>query len=152
MTRARAALDLPGSVAAAEAVWYDLHRWPAFVDGFARVVSVEGDWPQPGARLVWESLPGGRGRVEERSTRQVPRAGQTVEVEDEQLRGTQEVSFAALEDGVEVALVLSYELNRRGPLRRVTDVLFIRRALGDSLRRTLTRLGAELSAPGEPLL
>lgn len=152
MTRARAALDLPGSVSAAEAVWYDLRRWPAFVDGFRRVVSAEGDWPEPGAWLVWESLPGGRGRVEERSTRHEPRAGQTVEVEDEQLRGTQEVSFAALADGVEVALELSYELKRGGLLRKVTDVIFIRRALADSLRRTLTRLGAELSAEGEALL
>jgi hypothetical protein len=152
MPRARVSLDLPGTVASAERVWFDPDRWPAFVDGFARVARREGRWPEPGAVIDWESRPGGRGRVVERSTRHEPGSGQTVAVEDDQLTGTQEVSFAALEDGVEVALELVYELKRAGALRRLVDVLFIRRALGDSLRRTLTRLGTELAAEREALL
>lgn len=152
MARARVALDLPGTVAAVEAVWYDLDRWRSFVDGFAHVVEREGEWPAPGAQVVWDSLPDGRGRVGERSVRYSPREGHTAEVEDEQLTGTQEVSFTALEDGVEVALSLTYELKAGGLLRKLTDVLFIRRAIADSLRRTLVRLGSELSAAGEELL
>jgi hypothetical protein len=152
MPRARAALDLPGTVAAAEALWYDVRRWPSFVDGFAAVTSREGTWPEAGAVLVWDSRPGGRGRVLERSVRHEPGTGQTVQVEDEQLRGTQTVAFAELQDGVEARLELDYSLKSTSPVRRLVDVLFIRRALGDSLRRTLTRLGRELAAEGEDLL
>ncbi len=152
MPRSRVSLDLPGTVAAAERLWYDPEQWPAIVDGFARVARREGRWPEVGAVIEWESRPGGRGRVTERSTSYEAGAGQTVAVEDDQLTGTQEVSFAPLEDGVEVALELVYELKAAGPLRRVVDVLFIRRALGDSLRRTLNRLGQELAAEREALL
>jgi hypothetical protein len=143
------ALDLAGTVPLAETLWYDLARWPGWVDGFAAVARREGDWPAEGSTVVWDSRPGGRGRVLERSVRHAPGSGQTVQVEDEQLRGTQEVSFAALADGVEVALELTYELKSGGPLRQVVDLLFIRRALGDSLRRTLVRFGNELAADGE---
>ncbi len=152
MPRSRASLDFPGTVAAAERLWYDPEQWPAIVDGFARVVRREGRWPEVGAVIEWESRPGGRGRVTERSTAHTPGAGQTVAVEDDQLTGTQEISFEPLEDGVEVALELSYELKSAGPVRRVVDVLFIRRALGDSLKRTLGRLGQELAAEREALL
>ncbi len=41
-------------------------------------------------------------------------------------------------------LRLEYELARSGPLRGVADVLFIRRALRDSLRRTLDRFAVEV--------
>jgi hypothetical protein len=152
MPTARVSLDLAGSVAAAERLWYDPEQWPAIVDGFARVVRREGRWPETGAIVEWESRPGGRGRVTERSTAHETGTGQTVAVEDDQLSGKQTVSFAPLEDGVEVALELSYELKGAGPLRRLVDVLFIRRALGDSLRRTLSRLGQELAAEREALL
>jgi hypothetical protein len=152
MPRTRVSLDLAGTVAAAERLWYDPEQWPAIVDGFARVVRREGEWPRAGAVIEWESRPGGRGRVTERSTAHEAGTGQTVAVEDDQLRGAQTVSFAPLADGVEVALELSYELKSAGPMRRVVDVLFIRRALGDSLRRTLGRLGQELAAEREALL
>lgn len=152
MRHARVSLDLAGTVAAAERLWYDPEHWPLIIDGFARVVRREGEWPDVGSVIEWESRPGGRGRVTERSTAHTFGAGQTVAVEDDQLTGTQEVTFAPLQDGVEVALELSYELKAAGPVRRVVDVLFIRRALGDSLRRTLGRLGQELAAEREPLL
>lgn len=152
MPSSRVSLDLAGTVAAAERLWYDPEHWPLIVDGFARVVGRQGEWPEPGAVIEWESRPGGRGRVTERSTAQTFGAGQTVAVEDDQLTGTQKVSFAALEDGVEVSLELSYELKAAGLVRRMVDVLFIRRALGDSLRRTLNRLGQELAAEREALL
>jgi len=61
------------------------------------------------------------------------------------------VAFVALDDGTEVTLSLDYRLKSGGPLRAVVDVLFIRRALGDSLRRTLVRFSRELSSDLELL-
>ena len=66
MGRAKASISVPGRAAEAEALWYDPHRWQAWVDGFGHVVSLDGDWPRRGAELVWQSPPGGRGRVTER--------------------------------------------------------------------------------------
>jgi hypothetical protein len=67
------------------------------------------------------------------------------------MRATQTVAFEALEGGVSVRLGLRYELAAAGPLARLTDVLFIRRALADSLRRTLERFGRELASDRELL-
>ncbi|HSD81316.1 MAG TPA: hypothetical protein VLB47_11660, partial [Solirubrobacteraceae bacterium] len=69
----RATVDVPVRASAAEALWYDTRRWPAFVDGLKHVASVEGDWPGAGARVVWDSHPGGRGRVVERVVAHEPR-------------------------------------------------------------------------------
>jgi len=33
MRKVRATVDVVGSVADAEGLWYDLHRWPGFVEG-----------------------------------------------------------------------------------------------------------------------
>jgi len=141
--RARAAIEVAGSVEDAEALWYDLQRWPTFIDGFARVVRSEG-WPAGGGTLVWDSTPAGRGRVVEHVTAQVDGEGQTAEVEDPRLSGTQTVAFSALENGVGVTLSLDYKLKQGGPLRALADLFFIGRALRDSLRRTLVRFAREL--------
>ena len=146
MSRASATTVVPGRAAAAEELWYDPHRWPAWIDGFGHVIKLEGEWPQVGARLVWDSPPKGRGRVQERVTAYEPRSGQTVEVEDERLLGRQTVSFEPVGDDVRVTLTLDYELKHRNALTPVVDRLFIRRELGDSLRRTLTRFGHERRA------
>ena len=45
--------------------------------------------------------------------------------------------------GCEVLVELDYELNEGGPLRAVADLIFIRRALRDSIRRTLQRFAVE---------
>jgi hypothetical protein len=145
-THASATTVVPGRAAEAEELWYDQHRWAAWIDGFGHVVKVEGDWPQVGARLVWESPPKGRGRVQERVTAYEPRTGQTVEVEDERLRGTQTVAFEPAGEEVRVTVTLDYELKKRNVLTPLIDRLFIRRELGDSLRRTLMRFGHERRA------
>ena len=44
--------------------------------------------------------------------------GQTLEVEDEQLRGTQRVAFSPAPDAVEVTLELEYELKSATRSRR----------------------------------
>jgi hypothetical protein len=143
MTSVRTAVTVPGLASDAEALWYDPQRWPAWVDGFGHLAKLEGDWPAPGARAVWDSKPGGRGRVVERVTAYEARTGQTLEVEDEKLRGTQRVVFEPGSEGVEVALELTYELKQRNLFTPITDVLFIRRALRDSLRRSLLRFVRE---------
>jgi hypothetical protein len=81
--------------------------------------------------------------VVERVTAYEARTGQTLAVEDEKLRGSQRVSFAPGPDGVEVALELEYELKDRNAFTPLTDALFIRRALRDSLKRTLLRFARE---------
>jgi hypothetical protein len=148
MGRARAAIEVSGSVEDAEALWYDLQRWPSFVDGFAAVVRAEG-WPDAGGTLVWDSTPAGRGRVVEHVTARVAGEGQTAEVEDPRVTGTQTVAFTPLEDGVGVTLSLDYKLKQGGPFRALADLFFIGRAMRDSLRRTLVRFARELEAAAE---
>src|ERR671915_491948 len=60
MGRATATITVKGRAAEAEALWYDRHRWASWVDGFGHVLLLEGDWPEVGARLVWDSPPGGQ--------------------------------------------------------------------------------------------
>jgi hypothetical protein len=71
------------------------------------------------------------------------RTGQTIAVEDERLRGTQQVAFTPGSGEVEVALELEYELKGANVLTPLTDALFIRRSLRDSLQRTLQRFAHE---------
>jgi hypothetical protein len=149
--RVRAALAMPGLASEAEALWYDPQRWPTWIDGFGHVVKLEGEWPAQGARVVWDSKPGGRGRVVERVAAYEARAGQTLAVEDEQLTGTQRVTFEPGPEGVEVALELSYELKAANVFTPLTDALFVRRALRESLKRSLTRFERELRADRELL-
>ncbi len=152
MAQVGAEIDVHSALPEVEALWYDTARWPSFVDGFARVVKLEDGWPDEGGRLVWESTPRGRGRVVERVTGHEPGVGQTVAVEDPKLRGVQRVQFEPLADGTAVALALEYELKEPdNPLRPIVDLLFIRRALRDALRRTLIRFGRELEADAQLL-
>ena len=146
MGRASASTVVPGRIAEAEELYYDRHRWPSWVDGFGHVIKLEGDWPQVGARLLWQSPPKGRGLVQERVQAYEARTGQTLEIEDERMRGIQTVAFEADGDQVRVTLTLAYELKQHGPLGPLVDRLFIRRSVGDSLRRTLTRFTYERRA------
>jgi hypothetical protein len=150
MGRARASVDVGVLASAAEDLWYDTSRWPAFVDGLGHVAKVEGDWPRDG-RVVWDAKPGGRGRVVERVLSHEPRAGQTLAVEDETLRGTQRISFEPRDTGCRVTLALEYEVKQRRPLIAVVDRLFIRRPMTESLRRTLTRFSRELETADDLL-
>jgi hypothetical protein len=144
---ARATTVVPGRILETEELWYDPHRWAAWVDGFGHVIRMEGEWPETGARLVWDSPPRGRGRVQERVTAYEPRSGQSREIEDERLHGVQTVAFEVADaDNVRVTLTLDYELKQRNVFSPLLDRLFIRRELTDSLQRTLTRFGHERRA------
>jgi uncharacterized membrane protein len=145
MGRVRAEVEIAALASAVEELWYDTARWPTFVDGLAHVAKVEGDWPRAG-RVVWDARPGGRGRVVERVQDYEARAGQTVAVEDDKIAGLQRVAFVPAQGGCRVALELDYRLKARRPLMAVVDVLFIRRPMTDSLRRTLARLRVEVEA------
>jgi len=127
---------------AAIQLWTDVRRWPTFVEGYARTLEVDDAWPDEGARVVWESIPGGRGRVTEKVVAKAPDRFATA-VFEEALQGEQAFRVAEDAEGARVELVLEYELSRYGPLRALADVLFIRRALRDALRRTLRRFAVE---------
>lgn len=142
MSRAVAASVVPLGPAEALRLWTDVDRWPSFVEGFARRLSLAPEWPEVGARVVWESNPDGRGRVTETVTYSGADRFST-QVFEEALRGTQTLRVAPAPDGAEVELSLEYELVAYGPLAGVADALFIRRALRDALRRTLRRFQTE---------
>lgn len=141
--RARASITVPGRIADAEALWYDLDRWPVFVDGFGRLVSAEGPWPGVGSVVTWDSRSGGRGRVREQVGAHEARAGQTLAVEDAKLRGTQAMTFESAGEQVRLTLIIEYELKERTAVTPVVDLFFVRRALTDSLKRTLVRFARE---------
>jgi hypothetical protein len=139
---AGAGTDVPLAPAAALALWADVSRWPSFVEGFARLVENDPGWPAPDARLVWESVPAGRGRVTEKVVESSEDLIATMVFED-RLAGRQEFRVAPGPRGAAVELSLEYTLTKYGPLGVVADALFIRRAIRDSLRRTLFRFGVE---------
>jgi Polyketide cyclase / dehydrase and lipid transport len=141
---------IAGSVHEAETYWYDTDHWPAWVEGLVRVSEVRGDWPATGATVEWESGPAGRGRVTERVISYEPLSGQTVEVQDDSIRGRQTVTFAPAREAVEVTLALEYEVRRRSMFTPLVDLLFIRGAMERSLRATLARFAAELAATRQP--
>lgn len=125
------------------ALWVDLSRWASFVDGFAHVERVDDSWPAEGAKLRWRSVPAGRGLVTERVVASEPGRRFVTQVLEDRMTGAQAVAFTPDEDGSLVEIELDYQLANKGPLSAITDVLFIRRALTDALRRTLRRFATE---------
>jgi Polyketide cyclase / dehydrase and lipid transport len=125
-------------------LWTDPDRWPAFLEGFGHVLEVDASWPDAGSKAVWDSIPGGRGRVTELVLERD--GGRLVtQVFEEALAGTQTFTVAPAPAGGTsiVELTLEYELGRGGPFRGLADVLFIRRALRDALHRTVRRFAVE---------
>jgi hypothetical protein len=131
--RPRQALDL----------WLDTSRWPTFVDGFGAIDRRHERWPEPGATVVWHSKPSGRGTVTEKVAEIEPPSRVVVDVLDDTLTGRQTVTFTEDEGGSEVLVELDYSLSQGGPLMALADVIFIRRSLRDSIRRTLHRFAVE---------
>ena len=128
----------------AEALWTDLERWPAFVEGFARLVNAGSRWPEPGSQVVWESIPGGRGRVTETVEEREPGRRFVTAVSEERMRGTQTATFEPDgEGGTLVEVELEYELEQGGPLAAIANALFIRRAISDAIARGLQRFAVE---------
>jgi len=142
MRTARAEGEVSLAPEAALRLWTDLSRWPTFVEGFARVVEVDPGWPGEGSRVIWESVPAGRGRVTEKVVEGGAGEFATLVFED-RLSGRQTLRAIESEGGARVELALEYTLTSYGPLGPLADAIFIRRALRDSLRRTLARYEVE---------
>ena len=141
MARISRVTQLPGPIHAAEELWYDLNRRAAFVEGFGQLVKVEGGWPDVGGRVVWSTPAGGRGVVAEKVDWFEARTGQTLYVEDEELRGTQTVRFEPAGAGqVRVSLAFDWELKEGGAFK---DWVLVRRRVGEAMRRTLVRYRTE---------
>jgi hypothetical protein len=140
---ARAEAEVVLTPEAALRLWADAPRWPTFVEGFARVVEQDPAWPAEGSRLVWESVPAGRGRVTEKVVRGAAADRFATQIFEERLIGVQTFRAAESEAGSRVELSLEYTLTKYGALGGVADAIFIRRALRDSLRRTLVRFAVE---------
>ena len=124
------------------ALWADVRRWPSFVDGFACVRELSSRWPEPGATVVWESHPGGRGRVTEKVLESGGRRFAT-RVYEARLAGAQTAEATPAAGGSRVELWLEYELGKAGALGAATDLLFVRRSLRDALVRSLRRFAVE---------
>ena len=138
----RALRRVPLAPEAALALWADVERWPSFVEGFGRVIERSPDWPAEGTKVVWESTPEGRGKVTEKVLERGT-ASFATQVYDDSVNGRQVLRVLEDAEGSRVELGLDYELSRPGPVGAITDMLFIRRALRDSLERTLRRFAVE---------
>ena len=141
MSKVAKVVELPDGVTAEAAyeLWVDTSRWPTFIDGFKHVETISDDWPDEGAKLVWQSPPAGRGRVTEKVVANEPGSKFATIVFEERLAGTQTVTFTPQA----ITLELEYELQQGGPLKALVDALFIRRSQSESLTRTLLRFTRE---------
>jgi hypothetical protein len=140
---ARISGTVPLAPAEAFELWTSVRRWATFVDGFAHEDRLDPSWPEPGAKVVWRSVPGGRGLVTETVVRSEPGVLFSTTVLEERLDGTQTATFEADDEGARMLLELDYKVTVGGPLRPVVDALFIRRAQNDALARTLRRFRTE---------
>jgi Polyketide cyclase / dehydrase and lipid transport len=146
VSRATATITVPGRAVEAERVWYDPTRWASWIDGFGHVVSLDESWPRRGARRLWDSTPGGRGRVSEHVVAYEMRTGQTLAFEDGRMEGTERVVFEPQPDSVKITLILEYRMKARDLWWPGVDLLVGRRRQSDALRRTLRRFASELAA------
>jgi uncharacterized protein YndB with AHSA1/START domain len=143
VVRERRSLVLPPE--RAFELWTDTTRMPVWVDGFGRYPQdPPEDWPAQGAKLVWESRPHGRGRVTERVVEHDPPRRFVTDVYDQKTIARQTVSFEPAEDGGAIVwFELRYQLTSESPLNFVTDAVFIRPRLRESMARTLKRFATE---------
>ena len=51
----KAEIVVQGRAVEVEQLWYDKTRWPSWIDGFGHIVSLDDDWPQTGAKLLWDA-------------------------------------------------------------------------------------------------
>lgn len=140
MRRVRAAATVAGTPEEVRALWFDPARRPVFVDGFASVVRVDPEWPVRG-ELVWNTRQGGRGRVVERAD-----GG----FEDPLVRGFQRVTFEPEgDDGTRVRAEVAFALKERSAVAPLRELVVVRSALRDGLRRTLRRFAVECAEQAE---
>lgn len=151
MASVEAAREIEAPLAEVWKLYFDPARWASWVDGFASVVSSDG-YPETGGKLVWRSTPAGRGEVSERVLAHEPRSLHRITFEDPAAAGELEVRFEIRpsETGrlTKVSQRLDYRLTSGGPLRGLTDLLFIRSQMRRSLERSLAELKLEAERTG----
>ena len=154
MSKVEATIEIGAPLAEVWDLYFERRRWPAWVDGFASVVSESG-YPEEGGTLTWRSTPAGRGTVTERVNVHDLRSLHRVDFEDPAAKGRLEVAFemqpaASAESGrkTKVTQRLDYTVTSGGPLRAITDFLFIRSQQRRSLERSLIELRLEAERTG----
>jgi hypothetical protein len=143
VTEVSEAVAIEASLAETWDYHFDPRWWPAWVDGFAAVVSSAG-YPEEGGTLRWRSTPAGRGEVAETVGAHHPRRLHRIAFTDSQTEGELTTTFQVRGVGTLVEQTLRYELRSGGPFAWVTDKLFIRSQQRGSLRRSLLRLKHEV--------
>lgn len=158
MATAEASTEIGAPLAEVWDLYFDRQRWASWVDGFGSLISADERYPASGGELRWRSTSAGRGEVGERVLAHQERSLHRIAFEDPAATGELETRFEIRpgEDGgrvTGVAQSLTYELIGGGPLRAVTDVLFIRTQMRRSLQRSLIqlRLEAERTGGTQPL-
>ncbi|RKQ93747.1 hypothetical protein C8N24_3618 [Solirubrobacter pauli] len=139
--RAVIVVEAPGLEA--EQLWHDPSRWASWIDGFAHLEKLEGEWPEVGARRVYSTHVAGQALVSEKVMRLTAGDGMTLIVEDERVTATQAVRFES--DGVRTRITVEVEAQpkeKMPPGQR----WWWRRKRGESLARTLQRFSYELAA------
>jgi uncharacterized membrane protein len=153
MATVEASTEIAAPLADVWGLYFDRARWPAWVDQFDSVVSESG-YPEAGGELIWRSNASGRGEVRERVLAHQPRSLHRIGFEDPQVAGELESRFEMQPAGeggerlTEVTQKLDYRLTTGGPLRAVTDLLFIRSQMRGSLQRSLADLRLEAERTG----
>jgi hypothetical protein len=135
-----ASIVVPGPPIEAEQLWHDQSRWASWIDGYGHLVKFEGEWPLEGARRLRQSRDG---IVAERVIDHRAGRSHTVFIEDERVTGQQIVRFDGDASATRITLELDVSTKRRLPPARRW---WLRRKLGESLRRTLLRFSYELAA------
>lgn len=140
----RGAIDVRATPQEAEALWLDTQRWPSFLDGFGRLTKRSADWPAQGSRASWGTGPAGRGLVLYVVQEREPGKSLILSEEDERTTGEQRTTFEAFPEGCRMTVELTYAVKPGKGVPKVIDFLFVRRAMRESLRRTLIRFAAEV--------
>ena len=152
MAKVEASVEIDAALAEVWELYFDPPRWASWVDGFASVVSFDDGYPERGGKLLWRSTSAGRGQVTETVVDHQPRSRHRIEFEDPESAGELETTFEMLpsEEGrrLRVTQAMTYRLTSGGPLRAVTDVLFIRPQMRRSLERSLIELRLEAERSG----
>ncbi len=135
-----ASIVVPGAPVEAEQLWHDRSRWASWIDGYGHLVKFEGEWPLEGARRLRQARDG---IVAERVIDHRAGRSHTVFIEDERIAGQQRVRFEGDASATRITLELDASTKQRLPPAREW---WLRRKLGESLRRTLQRFSYELAA------
>jgi uncharacterized membrane protein len=154
VAKVEASVEVGAPLAEVWDLYFDPARWASWVDGFGSVESSDG-YPERGGTLVWRSTPAGRGQVRERVVEHQPRSVHRIEFADPGSTGLLDVSFEMLPSATadsgrrtRVEQRLDYRVTSGGPLRAVTDLLFIRGQMRGSLQRSLVDLRLEAERIG----